>query len=46
VGFTYFEINKHCDLWDKIKTSGGVAFHIGGNFPELELEFWAIKKVD
>ncbi len=46
VGFTYFELNKHCDFWDKIKTSGGVAFHIGGDFPELELEFWAIKKVD
>jgi len=46
MGFTYFELDKHSDLWQKILTSGGIAFHIGGNFPSLELEFWAIKKVE
>lgn len=45
-GFTYFELNKHNELWQKLMTSGGIAFHIGGNFPGLELEFWAIKKVE
>jgi len=25
-------------------TSGGFAFHVGGEFPGLELEFWAIKE--
>lgn len=43
-GFSYFELNKQSDLWKKMSASGGFAIHIGGNFPELELEFWAIKK--
>lgn len=43
-GFSYFELNKQSDLWKKMSGSGGFAIHIGGNFPGLELEFWAIKK--
>ncbi len=43
-GFTYFELNKHCDHWTRMKKSGGFAIWIGGNFPELELEFWAIRE--
>jgi type VI secretion system protein ImpJ len=46
MGFSYFELNKQSEIWQKILTSGGFAFHIGGNFPGLELEFWAIKKVE
>ena len=43
-GFTYFELNKQSELWAKIASSGGFAIHIGGNFPGLKLEFWAIKE--
>ncbi len=43
-GFSYFELNKLSELWKKMASSGGFAIHIGGNFPGLELEFWAIKK--
>jgi type VI secretion system protein ImpJ len=43
-GFSYFELNKQSDLWKKMPNSGGFAIHIGGSFPDLELEFWAIKK--
>ena len=43
-GFSYFELSKQSELWKKMPTSGGFAIHIGGNFPGLELEFWAIKK--
>jgi len=43
-GFIYFELNTQCDLWDKIITSAGIAIHISSNLPELQLEFWAIKK--
>ncbi len=42
-GFSYFELNKHSDLWKKMHQSGGFAIHIAGDFPALELEFWAIK---
>ncbi|WGS86506.1 type VI secretion system baseplate subunit TssK [Methylomonas sp. UP202] len=43
-GYSYFELDKHSPYWKKMADSGGFAFHIGGNFPGLELEFWAIKK--
>lgn len=42
-GFSYFELSKQGELWAAMKTSGGFAFHIGGEFPGLELELWAIK---
>ena len=43
-GFTYFELNRRGPLWEKMKSSGGFAVHIGGSFPGLKLEFWAIRK--
>ncbi len=42
-GFSYFELNKNDELWQELKVSGGVAIHIGGDFPNLSLELWAIK---
>jgi type VI secretion system protein ImpJ len=43
-GFAYFELNKQSGLWKKMANSGGFAIHIGGKFPGLKLEFWAIKE--
>lgn len=43
-GFCYFELDKHSPLWRKLTASNGFAIHIGGNFPGLELEFWATTK--
>ncbi|WP_347988888.1 type VI secretion system baseplate subunit TssK [Methylomonas sp. AM2-LC] len=43
-GLSYFELDKQSPYWKKMAAAGGFAFHIGGNFPGLELEFWAIKK--
>jgi len=42
-GFAYFELNKQSELWKQMQQSGGFAIHIAGEFPGLELEFWAIK---
>jgi type VI secretion system protein ImpJ len=42
-GFSYFELNKQGELWQQMQKSGGFAIHIAGEFPGLELEFWAIK---
>jgi len=42
-GFTYFEIHTQNQYWQKLKTSGGLAIHIGTNLPDLELELWAIR---
>jgi type VI secretion system protein ImpJ len=42
-GFVYFELDQSHELWGQLKTSGGVAMHVAGEFPGLALEFWAIR---
>ena len=42
-GFTYFELEKAGQFWKHMKDSAGFGFHVSGEFPGLELEFWAIK---
>jgi type VI secretion system protein ImpJ len=42
-GFSYFELDKSNEYWKLLESSGGCALHIGGEFPGLELELWAIK---
>lgn len=42
-GFNYFELERGGELWSQLERSGGMAMHIAGDFPGLELEFWGIK---
>ena len=42
-GFNYFELERGGDLWKQLEVSGGLAMHIAGEFPGLEIEFWAIR---
>ena len=42
-GFVYFELDRNSEYWAQLETSGGFALHIGGDFPGIEMEFWAIK---
>jgi type VI secretion system protein ImpJ len=43
-GCNYFELDTNSDLWRMLDRSGGLAMHIAGEFPGLELEFWAIRQ--
>lgn len=43
-GYAYFELEPTSDFWKELQHSGGFAVHIGGDFPGLELEFWAIRQ--
>jgi len=43
-GYTYFELDRKSPLWSELQKSGGIAMHVGGDFPGLELEFWAIRQ--
>ena len=43
-GFVYFELDRNSELWEQLEQSGGFSLHIGGEFPDLELEFWAIRE--
>lgn len=42
-GFSYFELEKNSPLWAELEKSGAIAMHFAGEYPGLELEFWAIK---
>ena len=43
-GFNYFELDRSSTPWQRMmKNTAGFGFHIAGQFPELELQFWAIR---
>jgi type VI secretion system protein ImpJ len=43
-GFIYYELDAQGDLWRNLQKSGGFAFHLAGDLPELAMEFWAIRE--
>jgi type VI secretion system protein ImpJ len=42
-GFTYFQLDRNSANWEMLKESNGFAFHVAGDIPELDLQFWAIR---
>lgn len=43
-GANYFELEtRGSDLWRQLEQSGGLAMHIAGEFPGLDLAFWAVR---
>lgn len=40
---SYFSLDYRDLLWSKLSQSEGLALHIGGAFPGLKLELWAVK---
>ena len=42
-GMMYFELDKNHSLWKELEKSGTIAMHFSGDYPGLELEFWAIR---
>jgi len=43
-GANYFELEtRNSELWRQLEQSGGMAMHIAGDFPGLDLAFWAIR---
>ncbi len=42
-GFVYFELDQTHELWSQLKSSGGIALHLAGEFPGLGLELWAVR---
>ncbi|MES2297939.1 MAG: type VI secretion system baseplate subunit TssK [Pseudomonadota bacterium] len=43
-GYTYFELDRGSEYWAQLATSAGFAMHVAGEFPGLQMEFWAIRK--
>ncbi len=42
--FIYFSLNREHMLWRQLEKSAALAFHVGGDFPKLHLELWAVKE--
>jgi type VI secretion system protein ImpJ len=42
-GATYFELDRGDEQWTKLAASGVMALHVGGDFPGLGMELWAIR---
>jgi type VI secretion system protein ImpJ len=43
-GMIYFGLDKNHALWQELEKSGTIAMHFSGEYPGLELEFWAIRR--
>ncbi|MFE8070115.1 type VI secretion system baseplate subunit TssK [Marinobacteraceae bacterium S3BR75-40.1] len=43
-GYHYFLLDGKSDRWQQLRQSGGLAIHVSGNYPGLELELWAIRQ--
>lgn len=42
-GHVYFEFDKQSPMWRALQGSGGMAFHLGTEFPGTALQLWAIR---
>ena len=42
-GYAYYALGKNGDLWRQLEKTGAMALHLAGEFPDLRLEFWAIR---
>ncbi len=42
-GYSYFELERGSELWHEMDKSGAFALHLAGEFPGLDMEFWAIR---
>jgi len=42
-GYVYFEIARSGPLWDMVEKFGGIALHVAGEFPALQLQLWGVR---
>ncbi|AOB32503.1 type VI secretion protein [Bordetella sp. H567] len=42
-GRCYFALDMHDELWPQLATSAGIALHVAGDFPGLQIDLWAIR---
>jgi type VI secretion system protein ImpJ len=43
-GFTYFELDSKSEYFQHLANSAGFAMHVAGDFPGLQMQFWAIRR--
>ncbi len=43
-GFVYFELDRNDEMWSSLVQARSIGFHLADRFPDLVMEFWAIKR--
>ncbi len=43
-GYVYFEVIKKGPFWAKLNESSGLALHLSGYFPNVDIELWSISQ--
>jgi len=43
-GYHYFRLDRNSEHWQALSKSAAFAFHVGGQFPNLKMEFWAVRE--
>jgi len=43
-GYSYFLLDQHSPGWSEIGATNAFALHVAGDFPELDIQLWAIRK--
>ncbi|MHB8885000.1 MAG: type VI secretion system baseplate subunit TssK [Methylovirgula sp.] len=43
-GAVYFELDQSVELWRALPRSAAFALHVSGDYPDLHLEFWAVRE--
>lgn len=42
-GYSYFQLDRQSPAWSSLISGNTLAFHIAGEFPELDMQLWAIR---
>ncbi|AWA06949.1 type VI secretion system baseplate subunit TssK [Aeromonas hydrophila] len=42
-GYSYFQLDRQSPAWQMLAVGNSLAFHIAGDFPELDMQLWAIR---
>lgn len=42
-GSVYFDLDRSSQYFKQLQKSGGLAIHLAGDFPQIEMELWAIR---
>lgn len=42
-GYSYFQLDRQSPAWQMLVVGNTLAFHIAGDFPELDMQLWAIR---
>lgn len=45
-GYIYFNLVKDGDMWNQFEKSSTLALHLAGEYPGLDMLFWAVKNTD